>query len=99
MAAPRTAIGVFADPRRSEQALDELHRSGILEDQIRILAADDDRSNPNAPPRVRDQADDDEPERLERLRQPGRTVVAVRGHDCYHEILAILRRHGAEEPA
>lgn len=99
MAAPRTAIGVFTDPRRSAQALDELHRTGILDEQIHILAADDDRSNPSGPPLARDLAEDAEPDRLERLRQPGHTVVAVRGHDCYHEVLAILRRHGAEAPA
>jgi hypothetical protein len=96
MAAPRTAIGVFTDPRRCEQALEELHRTGILEEQIRILSSDDPRSNPAAPHSAREPSDDGDSDRLERLRNAGRTVVAVRGHDCYHEVLAILCRHGAE---
>jgi hypothetical protein len=96
MAAPRTAIGVFTDPRRSAQALDELHRTGILEEQIHVLSSDDPRTNPAGPPMPRESLDAPDHERLERLRHAGRTVIAVRGHDCYHEVLAILCRHGAE---
>jgi hypothetical protein len=93
MAANRTAIGVFTDPRRGQQAIEELHRTGFLEEQIRILGEGDSRSNPSQA--LRDLTDE-EALRLERLRRAGRTVIAVRGKDCYYEVLAILCRHGAE---